>query len=182
MQRRIVDAVNTDGFRRALIDHNATAEEIPTSVTDRLALLDRKVASGEKPASEYVRELFPGIAAAEQRESIPPFPEKAPLVWKRDRLPDEDPPSFIRRAYGPWIGNGLGKHDIRHLDFRLYEAVYTWRRVNEWPEDLPLPTIKEKVSRRLEALERGASEGFSLGPRDIQSLASAVQRRHTSQR
>lgn len=55
--------------------------------------------------------------------------------------------------YGPWLGQGLTRADIRKLDPKLSVAITNWlsRPGNEWPADVDLPTKAEQNERLLSA-------------------------------
>jgi hypothetical protein len=80
------------------------------------------------------------------------LPGSAPAAWKNDKLPDDTPPDFIKRHYGPEgldvlraDGAGLKRNDLKKLDPSAYTALANWLRNNELPDDCPLPTLSEAL-------------------------------------
>lgn len=152
------------------------------SLAERLILLRTHLTEIENPAALALFEkLFPEIPRR------PPLPERAPALWRKPKETDPDfdpsddreckhpgdtPPDFIRRHYGPWLGNGLTRADIRRLDPPLYMALANWLRHNELPTDLDLPTLKEENDRWV---ERARSEGQT--GRGLDRLAKAMRAR-----
>ncbi|WP_033927323.1 hypothetical protein [Sphingomonas sp. 35-24ZXX] len=80
------------------------------------------------------------------------LPTEAPETYQGLRGP-ETPPEFVKRVYGPWLGQGLTRADIRKLDPKLSVAITNWlsRPGNAWPEDVDLPTKAEQNERLLSA-------------------------------
>ncbi|WP_139797402.1 hypothetical protein [Novosphingobium sp. B1] len=80
------------------------------------------------------------------------LPDQAPEIYQGLRGP-ETPPEFVKRVYGPWLGQGLTRADIRKLDPKLSVAITNWlsRSGNEWPADVDLPTKAEQNERLLSA-------------------------------
>jgi hypothetical protein len=82
-------------------------------------------------------------------------PADAPEKWsERRRLFSRDnPPDFIRRVYGQWLGRGLARKDIARLDPELYRALAVW--LNRHPDDeigRLLPTQSEQLDELIERL------------------------------
>ena len=109
----------------------------------------------------------------ETRDSGAKLPDTAPATWKNDKLPDDTPPDFIKRHYGPEgldvlraDGTGLKRNDLKRLDPSAYMALANWLRNNELPDDCPLPT-------KAEANELIAG---SIDPDVLQAAAALAQR------
>lgn len=81
-----------------------------------------------------------------EKVTRPTLPEKAPALWAEAKEPGDTPPTFIQRHYAPWLGKGLSRADVRHLDPQLYMALANWRRKNDLPEGFALPTKSEKLA------------------------------------
>lgn len=82
------------------------------------------------------------------------LPERAPAIWKDDKLDGDSPPDFIKRHYGPWLrddGTGLTRPDIKRLDRTLYVAIANWLQKdgNAFPSDCPVPTKSEAIDLEL---------------------------------
>lgn len=148
------------------------------SIADRLALLDQLIPAMDGVAtSDHVRRLFPEIAQREHARVIKRPPEKAPILWKDGRLEGEDPPTFIKRVYAEWVGHGLTKADIRHLDPRLYEHLYTWLKKNPMPADLELPTLKELNDElALQLQSDPGADGSDFRKREMRRLSRLTER------
>lgn len=132
-------------------------------IADRFRLLEELTGS---PVARYVRDLFPEIVELERAEAEgrtswasrveekglaqeperPPLPEKAPALWAEAKERGDTPPAFIRRHYAPWLGKGLTRANLRHLDPQLEMALRNWLRKNELPEGLNLPTKSEQLA------------------------------------
>src|SRR5690606_372997 len=69
------------------------------------------------------------------------IPENAPELYRRRNDRSENPPGFIRRVYGPWLGAGMIRADLLKLDRPLYQALQNWLRTNDMPDWLDLPTL-----------------------------------------
>jgi|GEM_PF-4733292 len=137
---------------------------------ERLAWLDEFVRKNPgEPVSELVRELFPRVM--DDRMELPSV---APALWTQDRLRSDTPPDFIKRHYEPWLGKGLARSDIRRLDPNLYESLANWLRKNQMPEDMDLPTLKERNDRWVQRFEEG---DLNVEARDVSRLAQAAARR-----
>jgi len=108
----------------------------------------------------------------ESQASPPPLPTAAPELWsdRKDRM--ENPPVFIRRVYGAWIGKGLTRPHLRQLDYPLYKALGVW--AHRHPDDaMPeLPTLSEWIDQQVEQL----SGRYSAD--DLRKLGLALQQRH----
>lgn len=138
-------------------DIHEEGEFISDSITKRLESLDSHFGL---PVAARVRELFPELAELERTEAEgrvswvervgeperQPLPEKAPALWAQAKEPGDTPPTFIQRHYAPWLGKGLSRADVRHLDPQLYMALANWRRKNDLPEGFALPTKSEKLA------------------------------------
>ncbi|MEJ7928245.1 hypothetical protein WG908_15970 [Sphingobium sp. AN641] len=109
-----------------------------------------------------------------------PLPEVAPMIWKSDKEKGESPVQFLRRAYQPWLGHGLGRSHLRKLDPSFSQALDNWLRKNKLPEDIDLPTIRQQNDRWVERV-RSTGTSAALGPdasaKDYHRLRSAIQRR-----
>lgn len=111
------------------------------------------------------------------------LPQTAPEIYQGLRGP-ETPPEFVKRVYAPWLGQGLDRAHIKHLDPKLYTAIDNWSRKpgNEWPADVDLPTRGEQTRRTIDHLKTEAPDG-KLGKvlgtftaREAQRIRSAIQR------
>ena len=80
------------------------------------------------------------------------LPDEAPALYLDRPNRQETAPDFIRRVYGPWLGQGLTRAHILHLDRPLYTALAKWLRSNDMPADLDLPTKAEQTTRQLQEM------------------------------
>lgn len=81
----------------------------------------------------------------------PNLPNEAPALWLERENRKQLPLDFIQDNYRPWLGNGLTRSDILHLDKPLYMALAKWLQSNEMPSGISLPTKKELNDRQLAA-------------------------------
>lgn len=125
----------------------------------------------------------PKIEQGVHREGVLPLPDAAPEIYQGLRGP-ETPPAFVQRVYGPWLGHGLDRAHIRHLDPKLSAAIDNWmsRPGNEWPAEVDLPTRSEQNRRVVERLRAQAPDGDinkvigSFTMREAERLRSAAKR------
>ena len=91
------------------------------------------------------------------------LPEKAPALWAKDKRPDDTPPVFIQRHYGPWLGKGFSQATLRHLDPQAEKAWRHWKRKNDTPPWFDLPTKSEQLARETSVLAPpGSPEAAAL--------------------
>ena len=88
------------------------------------------------------------------------LPETAPELYSERRDRSEGAVGFLKRVYGPWLGQGLARNHMRHLDPVFYHALQNWLRKNVLPDDVDLPTKKELNDRELAQL--GIKDGDTL--------------------
>lgn len=93
-----------------------------------------------------------------------PIPTQAPALWAESKQTGDTPPGFIKRHYGPWLGQGLTRADVRRLDFSLYKALDNWLRnpKNQLPDDCPLPTTREQTTEWLTRFQQAQQEGGTI--------------------
>ncbi|APX16094.1 hypothetical protein BWR17_09770 [Phaeobacter inhibens] len=110
------------------------------------------------------------------------LPQDAPERYQQRKDRRERPANFIARVYAPWLGKGLARNHLMHLDRPLYDALYNWLKKNEFPDWLDLPKLKELNDRQLADL--GLQEGemlphpsFDNGMRDKLRLYHAAKTR-----
>jgi len=103
-------------------------------------------------------------------ESLNTTPEVPPEEWsKRDRGAPESPADFIRRVYGPWIGQ-LRRADINRLDRPLYLAFAQWVKRHGLDDDLKFEDRSSIVTAELK--KRGI-----VNPTDAYQELSPEQRK-----
>jgi hypothetical protein len=94
-------------------------------------------------------------------------PDTAPELWRNRANKKENPAEFIRRVYHFCLEQ-LALHDLRRLDFNLYNSLSVWRaKGNLLPNDLHLPTKKEVNDKALQ--ERGFTS-HNLDPEAREAL------------
>ena len=83
----------------------------------------------------------------------------------------ESPAAFARRVYGPWIGTGFTRPQLRTLDDALYHALSVWE--HRHPEDAikDLPTLAEVIDSKIARL----ADEFS--PDELRKLGATLQTR-----
>jgi len=138
-----------------------------------------------KPISSYAVALFPELVREEPAPEKPreplPLPTAAPAIWPKDKLPLEKAVDFIRRVYAPWIGNGLTRVSLGHLDPRLYAAFEGWVSRNGVPADLNLPTQREVTDRWVAQVVSGDT-GVSDASEKSRLANALYYRRHQTSR
>lgn len=110
------------------------------------------------------------------------LPQEAPERYQKRLDRRERPAEFIARVYAPWLGKGLARNHLMHLDRPLYDALYNWLKKNEFPDWLNLPMLKELNDQQL--AEMGLEDGemlphpsFDNGMRDQLRLYHAAKTR-----
>lgn len=100
-----------------------------------------------------------GLTLQSSNVAAKELPTEAPEIYQGLRGP-ESPPEFVKRVYAPWLGQGLDRAHIKHLDPKLYTAIDNWTRKpgNEWPADVDLPTRAEQNQRILSGGESAVRE------------------------
>ncbi|MCC7252388.1 hypothetical protein [Hyphomicrobium sp.] len=61
-----------------------------------------------------------------RRQLDPELPGKAPELWSERKGTKDNPVTFIRRVYAPWLGRGLRRSHLHSLDRALYTALGVW--------------------------------------------------------
>jgi hypothetical protein len=138
-------------------------------------------------AGELLRKMFPELSesnavgqpsSATALEQSDQLPTTAPALWASDKQRGDTPPEFIKRHYGPWLGKGLTRPDVKRLDPQLYTALSNWLRHNEIPADLDLPTLKEKNDRWVAKIEaEGRPNMGALTAKEASNLRNVMSRR-----
>lgn len=152
----------------------------PRREADRPAFLNDAKAAFERAADadgldaqqrvKALRELLQIYEAA--ATSVPLMPSKAPQLWvDRDPALRESPAAFTRRVYGPWMGTGFTRPQLRALDDALYHALSVWE--HRHPEDAlkDLPTLAEVIDSKIARL----ADEFS--PDELRKLGATLQTR-----
>lgn len=122
-----------------------------------------------------------GLTLQSSNVAAKELPTEAPEIYQGLRGP-ESPPEFVKRVYAPWLGQGLDRAHIKHLDATLYQSINNWSRKNEWPADVDLPTRSEQTQRTIEQLKQQAPEGRigkvlgNFTAREAQRIRSALHR------
>lgn len=150
-------------------------------------ILDSRGVSVENCAedAQYIfdRLTQAGFKIHEMDKPVPALPNEAPEIYGGLRGL-ETPPEFVKRVYAPWLGHGLDRAHIKHLDPKLYTAIDNWTRKpgNEWPADVDLPTRGEQTRRTIEQLKQEAPDGRigkvlgDFTAREAQRIRAAVRR------
>lgn len=129
-------------------------------------------------AFELIATTTAEIASSGEGAGAIALPNKAPAIWTEAKLSGDTPPAFIQRHYGPWLGKGLTRPDIKRLDGQLYVALSNWLRKNEMPHDLDLPTLKEMNDRLVSDVRAGKRPVVGeMTAREHSRLVGAIHRR-----
>jgi hypothetical protein len=83
-------------------------------------------------------------------------PSNAPELWEYRENKNENAFEFTRRVYEKYLERGLSKHDIRALDFKLYNAIIDRER-RYTDKSLVLLTKKAANDKLLAELEGSLS-------------------------
>lgn len=145
----------------------------PTFLNDAKAAFERAADADGLDAQQRIaalRELLQVYEASSA--SVLPMPSKSPQLWvDRDPALKENPAAFARRVYGPWIGTGFTRPQLRALDDGLYHALSVWE--HRHPEDAlkDLPTLAEVIDSKIARL----ADEFS--PDELRKLGATLQTR-----
>lgn len=130
-------------------------------------------------SNEEERQNFiDGIYHAMTGKVVPNSPERiepptiAPEFYKERVDRKENPVAFIRRVYGPWLGRGITRPQLKHLDVALYQGLYRFLRDNEEPTDIELGLPKVRGTH---AFKR-AADGENNTDSEASDEAKAAQR------
>lgn len=118
-------------------------------ITAGLSALDRQLDADPntvKALPENLRAILVSVAsrvlAAQEvvaEHFQPPGTQDVKERWpERDKSLKESPIQFAERVYARWIGKGLERGHLRHIDPKLYKAIDNWSQKpgNSIPEDL----------------------------------------------
>jgi len=147
--------------------------ERPAFLNDAKAAFERAADADGLDAQQRIaalRELLQVYEASSA--SLLPMSSKAPQLWvDRDPALKENPAAFARRVYGPWIGSGFTRPQLRALDDALYHALSVWE--HRHPEDAikDLPTLAEVIDSKIARL----ADEFS--PDELRKLGATLQTR-----
>ncbi|MCV6621849.1 MAG: hypothetical protein OIF51_08885 [Cellvibrionaceae bacterium] len=132
-------------------------------------------------SEEERQEFIDGVYHAMTGKVVPNSPERvepptvAPELYKERVDRKENPIAFIRRVYGPWLGRGITRPQLKHLDMPLYQGLYRFLRDNDEPTDIQLGLPKVRGTHAFKRAADGKSEG---GPR-VSDEAETAQRERT---
>lgn len=147
--------------------------ERPTFLSDAKAAFERAADADGLDTQQRMAALRELLQVYEARAtSTLPLPSKAPQLWvERDPALKENPAAFTRRVYGPWIGTGFTRPQLRALDDALYHALSVWE--HRHPEDAvkDLPTLAEVIDSKIARL----ADEFS--PDELRKLGATLQTR-----
>ena len=147
--------------------------ERPTFLSDAKAAFERAADADGLDTQQRMAALRELLQVYEARAtSTLPLPSKAPQLWvDRDPALKENPAAFARRVYGPWIGTGFTRPQLRALDDALYHALSVWE--HRHPEDTvkDLPTLAEVIDSKIARL----ADEFS--PDELRKLGATLQTR-----
>lgn len=148
--------------------------ERPTLLDDVKAAFERAADADGLDTQQRIAALRELLQVYEAHATAAlPFPSKAPQLWvDRDPALKENPAAFTRRVYGPWIGIGFTRPQLRALDDALYHALSVWE--HRHPEDTvkDLPTLAEVIDSKIARL----ADEFS--PDELRKLGATLQTRN----
>lgn len=106
-----------------LDDADLRLERIKREIT--LLLKEATIIGAEADDRTTVQEFNNSVAALlDQGIMGPELPNQAPELYKERKDRKEDPETFTRRVYAPWLGLGLHRPHVKQLDKPLYQALY----------------------------------------------------------
>lgn len=185
-QASITNRAVQERTAESLLDSYLEREGIPVEEAPRLkeaiALLVTGVKAKRDSAGQLPRTDKPILGrhtARVERLDVPPLPDQAPLRWKH-REKDETPPEFIRRIYGPWLGEDvpssrrLPRSRLSVLDNALYKALRDFERGGvALPEDFGFAPRGKTTPEELDAFRRGDRPS---NYRDYNRLSKALKK------
>lgn len=128
---------------------------------------------------DIVKTIFDRIV--ERKHTIEP-PTEAPEKYADRVNRDENAAQFIIRVYSKWLGKGLTKADLKHLDEQLYRGYFKWKRANKLPLALEFG-LENAQGRQDWARQRGGGrrrkEGSTWIPNEELTPEAAEKRRKT---
>ena len=80
---------------------------------------------------------------------------------------------YLREVYGPWLGNGLTRSDIKAVDEPLYWRLYNELQKTPLPSDIDLPTGAEAT---LNSITDADEKEHLLKKRELWKQISKLQR------
>ncbi|WP_114964087.1 hypothetical protein [Tritonibacter mobilis] len=106
-----------------LDDAELRLERIKREIT--LLLKEATIIGAEADDRTAVQAFNTSVAALlDQGIMGPELPTQAPELYKERQDRKEDPETFTRRVYAPWLGLGLHRAHVKELDKSLYQALY----------------------------------------------------------
>lgn len=103
------------------------------------------------------------------------IPKEAPVLYSPDWSRGKSIPDFVRQVWGPYLEAGLTIRDIRRMDRALYKAIWNYRAKKlPWPEDLKLPSQRDKLTEALQLFRAGKLD--LLSPKQIAAVGRKIER------
>lgn len=148
---------------------------VPAHLRDFVgAVVARAVASSTLSLEEFTRAVGCTLESPSSfltGNTTVTLPTEAPASWPQAKASSrETPPEFIQRLYAPWLGQGLTRAHIRHLDPALYNALAYYLRGHPMPVDLDLPTVKQQNDRKLKRTAQGGDRDIREARRVLRQL------------
>jgi hypothetical protein len=88
--------------------------------------IERKFKLNIERRRQLLEALLEVTTLATNRAAAAPLPNKAPELWANRDGRKEDPITFIRRVYAPWVRRGLTRAHLLDIDRPLYNALGVW--------------------------------------------------------
>jgi hypothetical protein len=115
-------------------------ETIEQITADVRAAFQKAIAAEDLSPADAVHVLssllVEALDAAIHGEAACALPDTAPELWENRIGRKENPITFTKRVYAPWIGKGLQRSHLLTLDKTLYSALGVW--LHRHPEDCAL--------------------------------------------
>lgn len=131
-------------------------ETIDQITADVRAAFQRAIAAEDLSPADAVHILSSLLTevldAAIHGEAASTLPDTAPELWENRIGRKENPITFTKRVYAPWIAKGLQRSHLLTLDKPLYSALGVW--LHRHPEDCALLPSRSARPRVLATLRR----------------------------
>lgn len=126
-------------------------ETIDQVTADVRAAFQKAIAAEDLSPADAVHILSSLLAealdAAIHGEAAFTLPDTAPELWENRIGRKENPVTFTKRVYAPWLGKGLQRSHLLTLDKTLYSALGVW--LHRHPEDCASLPWRSEIQSKL---------------------------------